>query len=123
MTGLTSRQADILAAIRDLTFDGVPPTVREIAEHVGITSRGGVHDLLSRLKGRGVITWEPHKPRSIQIIEDAVSPVVLNKLSDDCLRRAAAHIAGILAARGGAYAVASAYRNIADQLLRPEKAA
>lgn len=101
MTGLTPRMVQCLDAIRELTLDGVPPTVRELANHLGIASSSQVQELLCALRDRRVIGWTPRRARSLYIIEDQVSPAVLNALSDEALRRAAAHIAGILASRGG----------------------
>lgn len=101
MTGVTARMAACLQAIRDLTIDGIPPTVAELGEYLSIPSSGTVHRILRCLQARGVIDWRRHEARSLYIIGDRFAPAELEQMSDEALRRTAAHIAGILASRGG----------------------
>ena len=119
MNGLTPRQVECLDAVRDLSSQGIGPTVGEVRDRLGLASTSGAHRMLLALKARGYVDWRPREARSLRIIEADVSPAALEQLSDGTLRKAAAIIAGILATRGSGYAVASAYRNIADQLLQP----
>lgn len=52
-----------------------PPSVREICEAVGLTSTATVHVHLKNLERSGLITRDPSKQRSIQVVDaEAVSP-------------------------------------------------
>lgn len=124
MTGLTSRQADCLDAIRRLTLDGTPPSFNELAADLGLKSKSGIHRLLSGLQARGFITWRPHSARSIQLLADEVSPARLNRLPSVELRTALAHIAGILAHRDGEAETVLVLRNVSNALQhKPRRAA
>ena len=46
---------------------GLPPTVREIQEKVGIKSTSTVHAILGRLENAGLITRDPYSSRAIRI--------------------------------------------------------
>ena len=100
MSGLTQRQAGCLQAIRDLTIDGVSPSLAELAAHLH-TGAPRVHEMLHALKDRGKITWAPRKARSVLIIADHVAPAILDQLSDQGLRLTIAHASGLLAQRAG----------------------
>jgi SOS-response transcriptional repressor LexA len=67
--GLTKSQKAMLDAIRYLTVDGVAPTYDELAQHLGMKSRGHVSAQLVSLRDKGRITFA-RKARSIRIIED-----------------------------------------------------
>lgn len=69
----TQRQAEMLAAIRRLTVDGVPPSLEALGSAVGLQSRGNVHGLLARMRARGLVAWEPGRARTIRIVEDTWS--------------------------------------------------
>lgn len=45
------------------------PTVREIGKAVGLKSSSTVHTHLTKLKEKGLITWEPTCPRTIILVE------------------------------------------------------
>lgn len=76
MNKLSKRQAEILAYIKDeVKVKGYPPSVREIAEAVGLASSSTVHGHLERLEQKGFIRRDPTKPRAIEILGDN-SPVV-----------------------------------------------
>jgi hypothetical protein len=67
--GLTSRQRQCLGFIKRYLSggDGTPPTVREIADGIGVTlSRA--HSTLKQLQHRGYITMTPRCPRSIALV-------------------------------------------------------
>jgi hypothetical protein len=53
---LTARQRQILDFIALNVASGLPPTVREIGHHTGISSTNGVNDHLKALERKGVIT-------------------------------------------------------------------
>lgn len=66
MQGLTERQQQILNAITSyINEKGYPPTVRELADMVGIKSSSTLHGHLQRLEKKGYITKEKGKPRTI----------------------------------------------------------
>lgn len=113
--GMTPREGDVLQAIRDLTVNGVAPTLEEIGYQIN-AHKSGVYRFLVSLRRQGNVAWEPRRRRSLVIVEDQVSPASLASLSDEALRMAAAHIAGILAQRIGSVEVAVIYTRIADRL-------
>lgn len=98
--GLTKRQKEVLDAIRALTVEGVAPTYDEIAERVGMRSRGHVSAQLVILRNKGRIAFE-HKARSIRIIEDGqpaepeietASPARLRAVIEDAVEALAVQI-------------------------------
>lgn len=64
----TPQQARVLHAIRKLTVDGVSPSYRELAVELKL-GLGNVHQLVARLKDKGLVSHEPDRRRTIQIIE------------------------------------------------------
>ncbi|MEE6449282.1 MULTISPECIES: transcriptional repressor LexA [Bacillaceae] len=76
MNKLSKRQAEILAYIKDeVKIKGYPPSVREIAEAVGLASSSTVHGHLERLEQKGYIRRDPTKPRAIEILGDTATVV------------------------------------------------
>ncbi|PGM57449.1 transcriptional repressor LexA [Bacillus sp. AFS053548] len=76
MNKLSKRQAEILAYIKDeVKIKGYPPSVREIAEAVGLASSSTVHGHLERLEQKGFIRRDPTKPRAIEILGDTATVV------------------------------------------------
>ncbi|GGA62317.1 transcriptional repressor LexA [Ornithinibacillus halotolerans] len=70
MTKLSTRQQAILNYIKEqVKIKGYPPSVREIAEAVGLASSSTVHGHLSRLESKGFIRRDPTKPRAIEILD------------------------------------------------------
>ncbi|SET38854.1 repressor LexA [Salinibacillus kushneri] len=70
MTKLSKRQEAILEYIKEqVTAKGYPPSVREIAQAVGLASSSTVHGHLSRLEEKGFIRRDPTKPRAIEVLE------------------------------------------------------
>ncbi|WP_188205887.1 transcriptional repressor LexA [Alkalibacillus aidingensis] len=71
MTKLSKRQKEIYEFISsEVKAKGYPPSVREIAEAVGLASSSTVHGHLSRLEDKGYIRRDPTKPRAIEITYD-----------------------------------------------------
>ena len=69
MTKLSKRQQEILEYIKDSVREkGYPPSVREIAQAVGLASSSTVHGHLARLESKGLIRRDPTKPRAIEIL-------------------------------------------------------
>src|SRR5690625_160314 len=70
MTKLSKRQQSILNFIKEeVRTKGYPPSVREIAQAVGLASSSTVHGHLSRLENKGYIRRDPTKPRAIEVID------------------------------------------------------
>ncbi|HEY1405046.1 MAG TPA: transcriptional repressor LexA [Spirochaetota bacterium] len=67
---LTDKQQKIYEYIRSRIFDsGIPPTVREIGDHFGITVKGA-YDHLKAIEKKGFIRCEQNKSRSIELLVD-----------------------------------------------------
>ncbi len=68
---LTDRQRQVLDFIRRaIRADGFPPTVRDIAGHLGIISLNAIRRHLQALEKKGFIVVEPGKSRGIRIVGD-----------------------------------------------------
>lgn len=66
---LTKRQAMILDYIKaEIQRKGYPPSVREIAEAVGLSSPSTVHAHLNALETKGYIRRDPLKPRALEVL-------------------------------------------------------
>ena len=73
MHGLTERQVNILEFIRKfIQNNGYPPSVREIGRAVGLSSSASIHNHLKKLEEIGHIQRDALKPRTLEIVEDAV---------------------------------------------------
>ncbi|GBG07870.1 repressor LexA [Paenibacillus sp. MY03] len=69
MSKISKRQNSILDFIKqEVKEKGYPPSVREIAEAVGLLSSSTVHGHLDRLEKKGFIRRDPTKPRAIEIL-------------------------------------------------------
>ena len=86
--GLTLKQAKVYELIEiRLAQDGFSPSVREIANHLGLASTASVHAVLERLKARGLIRWIPNSARSIYLTDGlGLPPGVEKQLSAYCER-------------------------------------
>ena len=72
VTGLTARQAEILALIRHtLQHTGMPPTRQEIAVAFGFRSANAAEEHLRALARKGMIELLPGSSRGIRIIGEA----------------------------------------------------
>lgn len=67
---MTPSQRDTLAFITGYIArtGGVPPTYDEIAAHLGLKSKSGIHRLIAGLVERGHIEKRPHLKRCIRVI-------------------------------------------------------
>lgn len=71
VTGLTTRQAEILALIRkDIQRTGMPPTRQEIAAALGFRSPNAAEEHLRALARKGVIELLPGASRGIRVTGD-----------------------------------------------------
>jgi len=57
------------------------PKLREIAEHLGIQSRGSVHRYLKAIEQAGLIEIEPDRARGIRLLQPEFGPAEENKKS------------------------------------------
>ncbi len=69
MTGLTSKQTEVLRFVQGYTEanDGISPALYEICSAMR-TSIGTVHRHMECLRERGYISWLPHHARSINVL-------------------------------------------------------
>lgn len=66
-----NRQSRVFTFIKkSLLEKGYPPSVREIAQAVGLKSSSTVHGYLKRLEEDGLIKRDPAKPRAIDILDE-----------------------------------------------------
>ncbi len=71
VSGLTERQAEILALIRaSIRRDGMPPTRAEIAAALGFRSANAAEAHLRALERKGVIELVPGASRGIRVVGD-----------------------------------------------------
>ncbi|MBW1872348.1 MAG: transcriptional repressor LexA [Deltaproteobacteria bacterium] len=70
MKELTDRQRQLLSYIEDhLHAHGFPPSIREMADHMGIRSTNGVNDHLKALERKGYVSRERSlKSRAISVL-------------------------------------------------------
>lgn len=70
MIGPTARQALVLNFVKGyLATRGFPPTIREIAEAIGIRSTNGVVDHLKALERKGFIERQDLASRGIRVLD------------------------------------------------------
>lgn len=75
MGGLTARQEQVLAFIREsIRANGYPPTVREICAELQLSSPSTVHAHLANLERHGLIKRDPSKPRALDLVQDLRPP-------------------------------------------------
>ncbi len=68
--GLTERQADCLSWLRTRLVPGRPaPTLREIADGIGVRSHSRISAILDGLQDRGHIRRQPGAQRSIALVD------------------------------------------------------
>ncbi len=66
---ISSRQEKILEFInKKIKEEGYPPSVREIAKAVGLSSSATVHSHLKKLEGLGYLKRDASKPRALSVI-------------------------------------------------------
>ena len=81
MREITERQKEVLSFITNFTeANSYPPTIREIAEHFGISLKA-VQDRIAALQKKGYLSSETKRSRSIRIIkEEKDSKLYINKI-------------------------------------------
>lgn len=66
---LTPREEQALAFIvAFIKANQYPPSVRELQTELGLASTQPAHLLLTRLRDKGVIEWQPSQPRTIRMV-------------------------------------------------------
>jgi repressor LexA len=73
---LSKRQREIFDfVVKYADKHGYPPTVREIGEAVGLASPSTVHAHLANLERAGYLKRDPTKPRALEVVHRARTPV------------------------------------------------
>lgn len=76
-TDLTPRQRQILHVIREaVRKQGYPPTIRELASAVGVTSTSSISHQLRQLEAKGYLRRVPDRPRALEVRLPHDHPVV-----------------------------------------------
>jgi repressor LexA len=67
--GLSQRQIAVLKVITTSVRErGYPPSIREIAQQVGLSSPSSVAHQLATLERKGVLRRDPNRPRAIDVV-------------------------------------------------------
>ena len=83
---ITKRQQQIYDFIKEYQQEkGYPPSVREMASAVGLSSPSTVHAHLSALEARGLLKRDATKPRALELFDEDGSSVSISK-SDELSR-------------------------------------
>ena len=72
---LTTKQKLVLEFIKEKVRESLPPTIREIGEHMGFKSTGTVRDYLKALEIKGYLKRTEGLSRSIEILRDTLSKI------------------------------------------------
>ena len=67
---LTTKQKEVFEFIKTRIRENIPPTIREIACHMGFSSTGTVRDYLKALADKGYLKRQSNLSRSIQLLKD-----------------------------------------------------
>jgi repressor LexA len=67
---LTDKQRRVLAFIQQKIQENIPPTIREIAQHMGFSSTGTVRDYLKALENKGYLKRAENLARSMKLLKD-----------------------------------------------------
>lgn len=79
---LTNKQNQVLKMIRDYYAEhGQSPTIAEIADHLGIQSRGMAHRHVKNLEKAGWLTLLPKRWRNIQLHQDFSQLPIVGKIA------------------------------------------
>jgi repressor LexA len=93
---LTDRQRQTLNFIRSfIDENGYPPKLKEIGNHLGITSRGTVHRYIRALEDENLIRVSTGRSRGIELINDELAEDKDTSDSDNTLPVAGTIAAGL----------------------------
>jgi repressor LexA len=67
-TGLTPKQAELLRFLDDRDRSGQTPSYDEMAAHMKLASKSGIHRLIDGLEERGRIRRGPGRVRNIEVV-------------------------------------------------------
>lgn len=85
--GITKRQQQIYDFIRSYQREkGYPPSVREMAAAVGLSSPSTVHAHLAALEDHGLIKRDKTKPRALEVFDQDGTPSAIASESDTAAR-------------------------------------
>ena len=77
---ITKRQQQIYDFIKEYQQEkGYPPSVREMASAVGLSSPSTVHAHLSALEARGLLKRDATKPRALELFDEDGASVSISK--------------------------------------------
>ena len=99
---MTPQQNACLIAIRDLTVDGVAPTIEEIRAHLGDASKSSVHRKIDGLIRQGFLRRRPFADRGLEVVAQYGAGIGDNRIaimSTEALESAYARIGAALAHR------------------------
>lgn len=69
MGAITRRQRQVLDYVEQFTGEnGYPPSLEEIAEHMGFSSVSNAHQHVTALIRRGHLRRDPNRPRSLEVV-------------------------------------------------------
>ena len=70
MKPLTDKEKEVLEAlIKIIEVEHYPPTLRELAKEVGLSSTAVIHSYLERLEYKGYIQRGKNKPRALRVLK------------------------------------------------------
>ena len=72
---LTHKQKKVLEFIQQRIHDHIPPTIREIARHIGFSSTGTVRDYLKALENKGFLKRANNLSRSIELLKEKLNRI------------------------------------------------
>lgn len=72
---LTAKQKRVLEFVMERIHENMPPTIREIAAHMGFSSTGTVRDYLAALEKKGYLKRENNLARSIALLKDSLRKI------------------------------------------------
>ncbi len=65
---ITARQEQLVRLIRDLTAaQGYPPSLRELADHLGLRTPSTVYGMILSLKRKGYVGRVRYQPRTLSL--------------------------------------------------------
>lgn len=128
MAALTPRQQQVLSLISEiLDRTGRPPSLRELADHLGITGTLGVSKHLDALERKGYLSRSAGGARSIRLLQDQAATgtaPILGQVAAGPLSEAIEHREGDLPvppdlARAGAFWLRVRGESMIDAAIRP----
>ena len=99
---MTPQQNACLIAIRDLTVDGICPSLEQLRQRLGLASKSGVHRMVLSLEEQGFVRRDEFRQKRIEIIErhgGAISDARIASMSNEALESALVRISAALSHR------------------------